>query len=101
MVAHQNGSAGDLASFDGKSTDYIYRSGKWESSDHQEEALMLHVLDQTLLGKADMDHQAYSGKHMLFRLISWLTQDPPRLYYPDQRPMLALKMTMAVLFRNI
>ena len=72
-----------------------------ESSDHQEEALMLHVLDQTLLGKADTDHQAYSGKHMLFRLISWLTQDPPRLYYPDQRPMLALKMTMAVLFWNI
>jgi hypothetical protein len=69
--------------------------------DNQEEATILHVLDQSLLGKGGIDQHTYSGKHMLFRLISWLTQDPARLYYPNQRPMLALKMTMAVLFRNI
>ena len=68
---------------------------------HDQASQILHALDQNLLGHTEQPMPAYSGKDMVFRLIIWLTQDPTRLYYPDQQPLLALKMSMAVMLRRI
>lgn len=68
---------------------------------HDQASQILHVLDQNLLGHTDQPMAVYSGKDMVFRLIIWLTQDPTRLYYPDQQPLLALKMSMAVMLRRM
>jgi hypothetical protein len=38
---------------------------------------------------------------MPFRLMRWLLSDPSKLAYPDERPLLALNMMIAVLFRRV
>lgn len=62
---------------------------------------ILHRLDQYLLGQREMPIPTFAGKNIILRLIIWLLREPSRLYYPDQQPLLALKMMLAVVFRRV
>ena len=62
---------------------------------------ILHALDQYLLGQRETPIPAFAGKNIILRLIIWLLREPSRLYYPDQQPLLALKMVLAVVFRRV
>ena len=71
------------------------------NNEKDEASHILHVLDLTLLGETSHTIPTYTGKNNIFRLILWLTRDPARLSYPEQKPLLALNMAMAVLLRRI
>lgn len=62
--------------------------------DEGEYSLILHSLREALAGKASERHTlSHSSKS--FRLMAWLAEEPSRLSYPDEKPLLAISMIIA------